>query len=94
MNLACTIPLIWFCIALGASDNLCDRKGKSQMFDFNGDGKTDLGEQYTGYKIFEDVTKSGPSGGSAPRVKLSGFDIVIIVLIAYCLLNTICGWLY
>lgn len=41
------------------------------MFDFNGDGHTDPGEQYTGYKIFEDVTKSGPSGGRL-RGKLSG----------------------
>lgn len=56
------------------------------MFDFNGDGHTDPGEQYTGYKIFEDVTKSGPSGGRL-RGKLSGFDIVIIVLIAYSILN-------
>ena len=63
------------------------------MFDFNGDGHTDLGEQYTGYKIFEDVTKTGPSGGT-PRGKLSGFDIFMIALIAYCLLNMICGWLY
>lgn len=56
------------------------------MFDFNGDGHTDPGEQYTGYKIFEDVTKTGPSGGT-PRGKLSGFHIVIIVLIAYSILN-------
>lgn len=56
------------------------------MFDFNGDGHTDPGEQYTGYKIFEDVTKSGPSGGRL-RGKLSGFHIVIIVLIAYSILN-------
>lgn len=27
------------------------------MFDFNGDGKTDLGEQFIAYKIFEEVTK-------------------------------------
>ncbi|MBP3871762.1 MAG: hypothetical protein J6E46_12405 [Faecalicoccus sp.] len=26
-------------------------------FDFNGDGKTDLGEQYIAYKIYEDMTK-------------------------------------
>ena len=27
------------------------------MFDFNGDGKTDLGEEYIAYKIYEDCTK-------------------------------------
>ena len=27
------------------------------MFDFSGDGKTDLGEQFIAYKIFEEVTK-------------------------------------
>lgn len=27
------------------------------MFDFNGDGKTDLGEHFIAYKIFEEVTK-------------------------------------
>ena len=37
----------------------------NNLFDFNGDGKTDLGEQYVGYKIFEDVTKD--SGTSVPR---------------------------
>ena len=28
------------------------------MFDFNGDGKTDLGEQWVAFKIFEDCTKN------------------------------------
>ena len=27
------------------------------MFDFNGDGKEDLGEQWLGYKVLEDITK-------------------------------------
>jgi hypothetical protein len=40
------------------------RKENLQMFDFNGDGKTDLDEQYTAYKIYEDVTKD--SGTPAP----------------------------
>lgn len=31
------------------------------MFDFNGDGKTDLGEQFIAYKIFEEVTKEEDS---------------------------------
>ena len=27
------------------------------MFDFNGDGKTDLGEEFLAYQIFEEVMK-------------------------------------
>lgn len=27
------------------------------MFDFNGDGVTDIGEEYLAYKIYEAVTK-------------------------------------
>ena len=27
------------------------------LFDFNGDGKTDAGEMFIAYKIFEEVTK-------------------------------------
>ncbi len=35
-----------------------DKKGFfDSLFDLNGDGKTDLGEQYIAYKIFEDMTK-------------------------------------
>ena len=65
------------------------------MFDFNGDGHTDSGEQYVGYKIFEDVTGSGSSGNSAPRGKrVDGFTIFIIIIVAYWLLNTICDCLY
>jgi hypothetical protein len=63
------------------------------MFDFNGDGKTDLDEQYTAYKIYEDVTKD--SGTPAPaRGKFSGFDILILCLIGYAILNTVCSWFY
>lgn len=35
-----------------------DNKGFfDSLFDLNGDGKTDLGEQYIAYKIFEDMSK-------------------------------------
>ena len=27
------------------------------LFDFNGDGKTDLGEEFLAFKMFEEVTK-------------------------------------
>ena len=60
------------------------------MFDFNGDGHTDSGEQYVGYKIFEDVTKSDSAPAGGHRGKLSGFDIFLIVLIAYAILNSLC----
>ena len=61
------------------------------MFDFNGDGHTDSGEHYIGYKIFEDVTSgSGSAPGTGRRSKLSGWDIFLIVLIVYSILNTLC----
>ena len=41
------------------------------MFDFNGNGHTDSGEHYIGYKIFEDVTKSDSSSGGGQRSKIS-----------------------
>ena len=30
------------------------------LFDFNGDGRTDAGEMFIAYKIFEATTKDGP----------------------------------
>ena len=33
------------------------------LFDFNGDGKTDIGEMFIAYKFFEESTK-GPSDDS------------------------------
>ena len=62
------------------------------MFDFNDDGKTDAGEEFIGYQIFKDVTNSSSGGGY--RGKLDGFTVIMIVLIGYAVLNTICGWLY
>ena len=66
----------------------------SSMFDFNNDGHTDFGEQYVGYKIFEDCTKKDGGTFGPKRSGLSGFDIFILCLIGYAILNTICGWLY
>ncbi len=67
------------------------------LFDFNGDGRTDAGEAYTAFRIFEDCT--GDSGVSGPRFacrggRISGFDIFIIALVVYAALNTICSLLY
>lgn len=36
------------------------------MFDFNGDGKTDPGEQFIAYKIFEEVTKGDDPNSDDP----------------------------
>ena len=59
--------------------------------DFNGDGKVDTGEQFIGYQIFQDVTKEH----KAPtHRKLDGFEIFLLILFAYWILNTIAGWLY
>lgn len=59
------------------------------MFDFNGDGRTDTGEQFTGYQIFTDMTK-----GMKPTAhgrKLDVWEILIIVAVIWQVLNTICG---
>ncbi len=32
------------------------------MFDFNGDGVTDIGEEYLAFKIFEAVTEESEDG--------------------------------
>ena len=66
------------------------------MFDFNGDGHTDAGEQWTGYQIYKDCTDQS-SANSAPGGRgrrLEGFEIVIIVLFVWQVLTWICGALY
>lgn len=62
------------------------------MFDFNGDGHTDSGEQFTGYQVFKDVTgsSSGKSGNSFSRGRLDGYDIFIIAIVVYAILNALC----
>lgn len=64
------------------------------MFDFNGDGHTDIEEQFTGYQIYKDCTDQS-GGNSAPRSrKLDGFEIVIIVLFVWQVLTWISVALY
>lgn len=59
------------------------------LFDFNGDGKVDLGEEFMVYQIYQDVTGSGSSGGgylqgsSNDRITNA---IVMVLLIAIVLL--------
>ena len=59
------------------------------MFDFNGDGRTDTGEQFTGYQIFTDTTKgfTGKSSG----IRLDGYSKVIIALVVWQVINLIFG---
>lgn len=61
------------------------------MFDFDGNGHVDCGEQFIGYRIFQDV-KSGSSGSKGRRV--DGWTVFIIILVGYELLKMICGCLY
>ena len=37
------------------------------FFDFNGDGKTDIGEEWVGYKIIEDCMKKDESSSATPK---------------------------
>ena len=66
------------------------------LFDFDGNGHTDSGEQFIGYQIFKDVTGPGSSGssGGSRRGGLDGFTVFIIVLFVFWLLNQICSLLY
>ena len=63
------------------------------IFDFDGSGSTDTGEQFIGHQIYKDVTGGAAGGGGengdngsfkipAPRVggkKLDGFTIFLMV---------------
>ena len=72
----------------------------SSMFDFNEDGKTDIGEQFIGYQVYRDVTGDDSQGNnySSPRPgwarKMDGFTIFCIVLIVWQVLNWIADLLY
>lgn len=62
------------------------------MFDFNGNGRTDLDEEFIAYNIYEDVTKNDSDDSSVPvmqpyvctrksGIKLWHIILVIIVII-------------
>ena len=57
------------------------------MFDSNGNGRTDIGEEYTAFRIHEDMagnkTDSLPRKNTRRSGKLDGFSIFIILLLAY-----------
>ena len=55
------------------------------MFDFDGNGHTDSGEQFIGYQIFKDVTSS-----RGRHRKTDGWTIFIIILIVYGVLSAVC----
>ena len=55
------------------------------MFDFNGDGKVDAGEEYMAFRICEDMNDpngvfSGRSGGADWADKLASFLVYALVL--------------
>ena len=62
------------------------------MFDFNGDGRTDIGELFIGYHIFKDTTggsqtKSEQAHGS----RIDGWTVFVIVLFVWQILNILLG---
>lgn len=61
------------------------------MFDFNGDGRTDSGEQYTGYQIFKDTTDGFGNRPKTGGGKLGLFDIIMTGLFVLEILNILCG---
>ena len=67
------------------------------MFDFNGDGKTDIGEHFIGHEIYKDVT-SGFGKGSPRRsqhtTRIDGITILIIGLFIWQLLTLIADLMY
>ena len=57
------------------------------MFDFNGDGKTDTGERFIAYQIFEEIANK-------PTARKGRFDIwekIIIVLVIWTVISTFFG---
>lgn len=66
------------------------------FLDFNGDGKVDSGESFIGYQIYQDVTKTSkqPQHHTPTRRKLDGFDIFIILLLAFEVLKLISHAIY
>ena len=69
------------------------------MFDMNGDGHTDTGEEFMAYQLFEDMTEKKIASPSTsferPRArKLDGFEIAIIILFAFQILSWIANVIY
>ena len=54
------------------------------MFDFNGDGKTDLGEQWVVFKIFEDCTKNDNTNSHHTSIKTRTIKEPKIIPIPEC----------
>lgn len=61
------------------------------MFDFNGDRRTDSGEQYTGYQIFKDTMDGFRNRPKTLGGRLGLFDIIVIGLFVLEILNTLFG---
>ncbi len=66
------------------------------MFDMNWDGKIDSGEEFMAYQVFENMTESKspvPMYRGGKR-KLDGFEIIIIILLAFQILSWIVDTIY
>ena len=62
------------------------------MFDFNGNGKLGAGEEFMAFKSFESYKSNGSSQFPVRRGRsLDGYEIFMIVLIVYAILNALCG---
>ena len=64
------------------------------MFDFNGDGHTDSGEQFIGYQIFKDTTNSMNSNSRQSKPtgrKLEGWEKLCIALVIWQIISLFFG---
>lgn len=61
------------------------------MFDFNGEGHTDSGEQFIGYQIFKDTTQGFGNRPKASGKRLDGFEKFLIALLVWQVINWIFG---
>ena len=60
------------------------------MFDFNGDGRTDSGEQFIDYQIFNDTTNS-TSRPTAHGRRLDGWEKFCIALLIWQVISLLFG---
>ncbi len=68
-----------------------------KFLDFNGDNRIDTGEQFVGYHLFKDMTDEGQGNQhfhASPSRKLDGFEIFILILLAYQVLSFIADLIY
>ena len=66
------------------------------FMDLNGDGRMDLGEQFIGYRVFQETTcnKGNPPAHVSRIRKPDGFELFILILLAYEIFHFIAGLIY